>query len=51
MMMMMQVNDHTLSNKIEDSTGKKAHVTDLIKQHITFPTTIFSPAAMFWLNN
>ena len=25
----------------EDSTGKKAHVTDLIKQHITFPVFTF----------
>ena len=25
----------------EDSTGKKAHVTDLIKQHNTFPVFTF----------
>ena len=38
----------------EDSTGKKAHVTDLMMQRITFPvffpTTMFSPTTMFWLN-
>ena len=28
-------------NTFEDSTGKKAHVTDLIKQHVTFPVLTF----------
>ena len=37
----MGVNQRCLWITREDSTGKKAHVTDLIKQHTTFPAFTF----------
>ena len=40
MYMLINIWTH-LRNTTEDSTGKKAHVTDLIKQHITFPVFTF----------